>query len=169
MRQALIMLVLMCGCAQTFNVPTQQVGPYKVEFVHPVTKDELSFSLFAIRYIADAWESDFGFAPYVETILIDHRPSIFLKGRGVTLDLGFTELTLPGKGRRVRGVFYRAQSLIKVCAGRYGTLPSLYHEFCHASAPNAAMDGDHTDPRWDGWDDRAWDLNRELVSAWYDR
>lgn len=49
----------------------------------------------------------------------------------------------------VRGCYYRKTRTIRL-AGERGSLPSLWHELCHAAF--APRDANHEDPRWPEWE-----------------
>jgi len=160
-----VSILLTTGCKTLFPdrrmVEPQRVRNFQVEFEHEVSSFEEERALFSIDYVIRAWERDHKVLPLGWTIRISSRLAVYW-GPPWSDDPWFTLRTT---GERALGWCIPSQQLVYITLGRWSNVPSLYHEFCHAALVPA--DVDHSDPRWDDWDDRgrelAWNLR---VLAW---
>lgn len=110
-----------------------------------------------VRVVLDAFEHDHGrIEQHLLIVITDKR----------SFELAVTEpwfLVAGIKVRHITGVCC-GDTEIAVTAGELDSLPSLYHEFCHAALPDAG--GSHKNPLWDQWNARGHELSEQIRSRW---
>lgn len=117
-----------------------------------------------VRYILNGFEADHGYVEQPLLIVITDRTSMWLPvNDGIVWP--------PNAGVRpaisVTGVCCtRADGghEIAVVSGELDSLPSLYHEFCHAAAEGA--DSKHKFPGWVEWERRGDELSARIRARW---
>jgi len=144
MKTIILLLPLLAGCAATSIPQPTMVGGLVVVWEDAVTQSQVKEAHRAIKHITSAFYHDHHIKPDLLTVSIADWLSI----------------TDP-KGNRASGLYFRKKRLIRAILGRWNTLPSLYHELCHAYF--APIDVDHENPNWDKWNDRAHEINEELL------
>jgi hypothetical protein len=171
MRYLLILILLsVSGCAVRRPVLPQQVQNMTVEFEDEVSGAEEGFALFCVDYILNKWAADFGIQIKPATIRISRQFRVFWGGEDVPFPPWSDDpwFTLRTAGKAALGFYIHrgGQDLIYLTAGRWSSLPALYHEICHLML--APRDVDHENPGWDTWQDRQYELQDELLSEWFE-
>ena len=162
-----VVILLSAGCS-TFFPNRYEFEPTKiqnmvVDFEHEVAAPDRAFALFAVGYILDRFYDDFGFRSMDANIYISDYLTIYHVTEEIDVFGFFTLRTSEG----VRGVTY-PDGRIRVCADRYMTCTSLYHELIHWNVPGMMQDADHEDDRWWDWDARGEEISRELRAIWFE-
>lgn len=145
MRHLILLLSLLAGCTATSVPRPTMVAGLSVVWEDDATQEEVQQAHHAIKYITSKFFEDHHIKPDLLTVSLSTGFWIYLSN-----------------GRNATGAYYRKNRLIRVVLGRWNTLPSLYHELCHVYF--APVDVDHENPNWDEWNDRAYQINDELLN-----
>lgn len=163
MKKVILLSIFMLGCAERYKMPDSQVGQLRVTYEHDVTRRTADFVPKAVKTTLNTWQRNNKTISRPALVSVTQYPYIYINKRTYNI----FGLTLTTAGKKVLGAFFAAGDVdtIKVTAGRFDICGSLYHELCHLNF--ARKDPDHTDPRWDRWDEEAFELKWQLRSLWF--
>lgn len=138
----------------------RMLGRHKVGLPAACTNARARRLMANVRFVLETFEDDHSRIDRSLYIFLTDRP-LFYMSRWASMPpmlppIMNYQIALSG--------VYCSPNEIALIVGVEDSLPSLYHELCHAVLPNAG--GDHSNPKWVEWNARGDELSTRLRDRW---